>query len=286
VTQPRRGLGKGLGALIGDGPARAVVAAQPHGGPQEIPVDRIVPNPHQPRARFDPAALDELRVSIERYGVLVPVLVRPRGDRYELIAGERRWRACAALGRATIPAIVRDHDDRASQEIALVENLQRENLDPLEEAMGYAHLLEEYGLTHDELASRLGKSRSAITNALRLLGLPDEVKALLAAGRLSAGHARALLALPEDRRVATARRIVNEGLSVRAVERMAAPPARESPTRARTLDADERAFERRLQERFGVRVEVRPQRRGATIVFRCASRDDLLRVGDLLLDGE
>ena len=197
MSAPRRGLGRGLGALLGDSAARAGADREP---PREIPVDRITPNPYQPRKSFERDPLDELQASIAEYGVLVPIIVRRRGDAYELIAGERRWRACASLGLATIPAILRTSDDRDALEVALIENLQRENLNPLEEAAGFQHLIDEFGLTQEEVARRVGKSRPAVTNALRLLALPDGVKAMVAGGRLSPGHARALLAAaPADR---------------------------------------------------------------------------------------
>ncbi|MGA7094648.1 MAG: ParB/RepB/Spo0J family partition protein, partial [Candidatus Cybelea sp.] len=194
MSAPKRGLGRGLGALLGEA---TVPVTTSHEIVREIPVTEITPNPFQPRKSFEAGALDELKTSIAEYGVLVPIIVRRRDEGYELIAGERRWRACAALLRPTIPAIVRASDDRQTLEFAIVENLQRENLNPLEEAAGFQHLMDEYGMTQEELARRLGKSRPAVANGLRLLGLSDAIKVLLVGGRLSAGHARALLAAPE-----------------------------------------------------------------------------------------
>ncbi|MGA9946232.1 MAG: ParB/RepB/Spo0J family partition protein, partial [Candidatus Cybelea sp.] len=205
MSAPKRGLGRGLGALLGEA---AVPVSASHEIVREIPVTQITPNPFQPRKSFEAGALDELKTSIAEYGVLVPIIVRRRGDGYELIAGERRWRACAALLRPTVPAIVRASDDRQTLEFAIVENLQRENLNPLEEAAGFQYLMDEYGMTQEELARRLGKSRPAVANGLRLLGLSDALKVLLVAGRLSAGHARALLAAPESSRVSLAQRAV------------------------------------------------------------------------------
>jgi ParB family chromosome partitioning protein len=184
----KRGLGRGLGALLGEErPAPS--------GLSQIPVGAVRPNPQQPRTHFDPQALAELEQSIRELGVLVPIIVRPLpgegAARFELIAGERRWRAAAAARLETIPAIVRSADDRSSLELAVVENLQREDLGPLEEAMGLQHLLDEYSFTQDRLAERIGKSRSAVANSLRLLGLPDSIKARLRSGSLSVGHARA-----------------------------------------------------------------------------------------------
>ena len=280
----KRGLGRGLGALLGEG---AVTVATSHEIVREIPVNEITPNPFQPRKSFDEATLDELKTSIGEYGVLVPIIVRRRGDGYELIAGERRWRACASLRRPTIPAIVRASDDRQTLEFAIVENLQRENLNPLEEAAGFQHLIDEYDLTQDELARRLDKSRPAVANTLRLLSLADPIKLMLVEGRLSAGHARALLAVPDAQRLSLAQRAVNEGLTVRALERLtAAQTAPKVASAARELSADERNFESRLRERFGTRVALVRQNRGGRIEFRFTNDDELMRLGDLLLGNE
>lgn len=281
MSEPKRGLGRGLGALLGDA---AVPVASSQEVVREVPVAEITPNPFQPRKSFDSATLDELKTSIAQYGVLVPIIVRRRNGGYELIAGERRWRACAALMRSTIPAIVRTSDDRQTLEFAIVENLQRENLNALEEAAGFQHLIDEYGLTQEALAQRLGKSRPAVANALRLLVLPDAIKAMLVDGRLSAGHARALLSAPEAMRVTLAQRAANEALSVRALERLAA--SNEAPKSApapRTLSPDERDFEARLRERFGVPAALVRQGRGGRIELRFTSDDELNRLGDLLL---
>jgi ParB family chromosome partitioning protein len=216
----RSGLGKGLSSLIPPGEvgqsggALAAVLI-------DIPVGDITPNPHQPRIHFDEESLAELTASIQQIGVLQPVLVRPaeRGTGYELIAGERRWRAAGRAGLATIPALVRHTDDVAAVEQALVENLHRQDLTALEEAAAYQQLIEDFHLTHEQIADRVGKSRSAITNTLRLLGLPPAIQHLLADGKLSAGHARALLATPDrGLQEALARQAVAEGWSVRAVE--------------------------------------------------------------------
>ncbi|HET6276025.1 MAG TPA: ParB/RepB/Spo0J family partition protein [Candidatus Cybelea sp.] len=285
MSEPKRGLGRGLAALLGDS---AVPVAGTQEVVREIPVAEITPNPFQPRKSFDANALDELKTSIAEYGVLVPIIVRRREGGYELIAGERRWRACAALMRPTIPAIVRASDDRQTLEFAIIENLQRENLNPLEEAAGFQHLIDEYELTQEELARRLGKSRPAVANTLRLLGLSDAIKSMLVDGRLSAGHARALLTAPESAREALARRAASEALSVRALERLVASttaaPKAAAPTR--TLSADERDFERRLRERFGVAAALVRQGRGGRIELRFTSEDELQRVADLLLGEE
>jgi len=212
----RSGLGKGLSSLI---PMEGGLGGDA-GELVEIPTASVEPNPHQPRQHFDEESLVELAASIAEMGVLQPILVRPiDDDRYELIAGERRWRATQRAGLASVPAIVRTTSDMSSIEQALVENLHREDLTALEEAAAYQQLLEDFELTHDELAGRVGKSRSAITNAIRLLGLPPAVQALLADGQLSAGHARALLGTPDrTRQEELAAAVVAEGWSVRMVE--------------------------------------------------------------------
>lgn len=212
------GLGKGLGALI-PADATAVVTGD-HPRLEELPVGSIVPNPHQPRVHFDEESLAELAASVREIGVLQPVLVRPTGEgTYELIAGERRWRAARRAGLAVIPAIVRTTDDLGSVERALVENLHRQDLTPLEEAAAYQQLIEDFSLTHEQVASRIGKSRSSITNTLRLMSLPAAIQALLADGRLSAGHAKALLGTPDRAfQEQLARRAAAESWSVRMIE--------------------------------------------------------------------
>jgi ParB family chromosome partitioning protein len=214
----RSGLGKGLSSLIPmeGGPASDGDAVEL----RDIPTAAVTPNPNQPRQHFDEESLVELAASIAEMGVLQPILVRPiDDDRFELVAGERRWRATQRAGLATIPAIVRNTSDLSSIEQALVENLHRQDLTALEEAAAYQQLIEDFEFTHDDLAGRVGKSRSAITNSLRLLGLPPSVQSLLGDGQLSAGHARALLGTPDrSRQEALARDAVSEGWSVRMVE--------------------------------------------------------------------
>lgn len=279
---PKRGLGRGLSSLLGE----------PRPAPEgdalaQIPVEKIRPNPFQPRKNFDATSLSELRASIAEYGVLVPIIVRARRDGYELIAGERRWRAAAALQQPTIPAIVRTSDDRDSLEVAIIENLQRENLGALEEAAGFQHLMDEYAFTQEQLAGRLGKSRPAIANALRLLSLSDAIKAMLVDGRLTAGHARALLAAPQDDRLALAQRALNEGLSVRALERLAGavttPPQRDDTKNGKPLSPDEREFESNLRLRIGAHVQLRRNGKGGKIEIRFADEQELMRIADALL---
>jgi ParB family chromosome partitioning protein len=258
--------------------------AAPARGLVQVPVETIAPNPHQPRVTFAPDALDELRASIAEFGVLVPIIVRKLpGEGYELIAGERRWRASQMARLETIPAIVRRADDRESLEVAIIENLQRENLDPLEEAMGFAHLIETYGFTQERVAERVGRSRPAIANALRLLGLSDAIKALVRTGKLTAGHARALLALPPERREEAAARAARDGLSVRAVERLALAGGakRRSPKAEPAADGSD--WLERLRYRLATHVSAETSGRGGTISIRYADPDELVRIVDLLL---
>ncbi len=213
------GLGKGLGALIPADAMTLEAGDQPR--LEDLPVASIIPNPHQPRVHFDEESLAELAASVREIGVLQPVLVRPGAEEgtYELVAGERRWRAARRAGLAVIPAIVRTTDDLGSVERALVENLHRQDLTALEEASAYQQLVEDFSLTHEQVASRVGKSRSAITNTLRLLSLPPAIQALLADGRLSAGHAKALLGSPDRAfQEQLARRAAAESWSVRMLE--------------------------------------------------------------------
>ncbi|MBC5809966.1 MAG: ParB/RepB/Spo0J family partition protein [Candidatus Eremiobacteraeota bacterium] len=281
----RRGLGRGLGALLGED-RRDAPAGTPLG---DIRVDAIRPNPQQPRQTFDGEAQGELEASIRELGVLVPIIVRRlpgESETYELIAGERRWRAAAAAHLPSIPAMVREADDRASLEVAIVENLQREDLDPLEEAMGLRHLMEKYQFTQERLAERIGKSRPAVANALRLLGLSDPIKTLLRAGSISFGHARALLAVDPAIREALAQRIERDGLTVRDVERLgrARPERRAKAASPAAPSPDVEAVIARLRYRLGAPVAiVSGTGRGGKLEIRYSDADDLARVVDLLL---
>jgi len=287
VSAPKRGLGRGLDVLLGEERAPA-----PPGGAAQIRVDAIRPNPQQPRKAFDAAGLAELEQSIRELGVIVPVIVRPiavpgSAAAFELIAGERRWRAAAAARLETIPAIIRDADDRASLELAVVENLQRQDLDPIEEAMGFAHLIEEYGFTQERLAERVGKSRPSVANALRLLTLSDAIKLKLRGGSISLGHAKALLGVGAEQREAIARRIERDGMTVRDVERLGehrkprSPAA--APGRPRTKSPDIAAAESRLRYKLGAPVAITPGAAGGRIEVRYADESDLTRILDVLL---
>jgi ParB family chromosome partitioning protein len=261
------GLGKGLGALIPAGANEPRPATGTGGGHglQEIAVSAIQPNPYQPRDQFDEETLGALADSIREVGVLQPVLVRPAGDGYELIAGERRWRAARRVGLQTMPALVRETDDSSALEQALVENLQREELNPLEEAGAYQQLIEDFGLTHEQVAARAGRSRAAVSNTLRLLALPPAIQRMVREKQLQMGHARALLGTPDRAfQEQLARRIANEDLSVRAVEEAvrehndSAPPA--APTGGSTAPRGRRqrpAGIAELEELLGDHLETR-----------------------------
>jgi ParB family chromosome partitioning protein len=298
MPQPRRGLGKGLGALIPAAPGSALpTAGSPTSagvGPavpisgayfDEIPVSAVEPNPRQPRQVFDEDSLAELAASIETVGLLQPVVVRSAGaGRYELIMGERRWRACQFAGATVIPAIVRETSDDELLRNALMENLHREDLNPLEEAAAYQQLLDDFSVTHEELARRIGRSRPHISNTIRLLSLPPAVQKRVAAGVLSAGHARALLSLDDPiAQDELAHRVVAEGLSVRAVEEivaLGARPARalrKAGTRAPVAPAL-RDLADRLSDALETRVKVELGQRKGKIVVEFATLDDLERI--------
>jgi ParB family chromosome partitioning protein len=313
MSKPRGGLGRGLGALIPTAPPETVddapgspraitnahakqLAPVPGARFAEIPVDAIVPNPRQPRQNFDDTSLDELKQSIESVGFLQPIVVRETGlDKFEIVMGERRWRAAQSIGRQLIPAIVRETRDDAMLRDALLENIHRADLNPLEEAAAYQQLLDEFGATHDELARRIGRSRPQISNTIRLLNLPAPVQRRVAAGVLSAGHARALLSLDdaaEQEKLAT--RIVAEGLSVRATEELVqlaaagdtgrAAPARRRQTAVPRAMAD---LADRLSDRFDTRVKIDVGRTKGKIVIEFGSVDDLERiVGIFGVEGE
>ncbi len=260
LRQPRKALGRGLGALIpGAGPGSQA-------GAVELPVDRIRPNRLQPRTAFGGESQADLEASIREHGVLQPVLVRPVADGYELIAGERRWRAAAGAGLRTVPALVRHLDDRGALEASLVENLQREDLNPMERAAAYRRLMDEFDLTQEALARRVGRSQPSVANTLRLNGLPAEVQASLAAGRITEGHARALLAIGDTRRLLSVwKEVEAKGLSVRETESRARARAisREIPGR-RQKDAGEISIiEQRLQDALGTQVRLHLRRQGA-----------------------
>ena len=285
-------LGRGLGALLGGASAApAPVATAPELAAlagdrvQRVALDRVRPCPFQPRKEFAPEALQELADSIREQGIIQPLIVREQADHLELIAGERRWRAARLLGLREIPVIVREADDRAVLELALIENLQRENLSPLEEAHGYAELVEKFQLRQEDVAGKVGKSRAVVANALRLLKLPGEVQNFLRDGRLSVGHAKVILGLPGGtEQMLAAERIIKQGLNVRQTEelvahwqqpRVSGGGANGSPV---ARDAHVADLENRLRERLGTKVQLRYRQGKGALDIRFFSDDDLERI--------
>jgi len=283
VVARRSGLGRGLGALIPND-----ISADTDAVLQEVPVSQIEPNSHQPRGHFGEEALLSLTASVRELGVLQPILVRPlAGGRYQIVAGERRWRAAKRAGLPHIPAIVRPTEDSQSLEHALVENLHREDLSPLEEAAAFQQLIEEFGLTHDDLAGRVGKSRSAVSNALRLFQLPPSIQKMVAERQLSPGHARALLASPDrGYQESLAQRAVKEDLSVRHVEdavraragTVADPSQAARPRAPRSRPAGLLELEDLLSSRLDTRVKVSMGAKRGRVTIDFASLEDLERI--------
>ena len=278
TTERAKGLGKGLSALLGEAPTSAPPAeALSRGGPREIEIGRIRPNPHQPRTHFDETAIDELADSIAERGVLQPILLRASGDGFEIVAGERRWRAAQRAGLHAIPAIVRAIDDSATAELALIENIQREDLNAVEEAEGYRQLVNRYGHTQEAVAKIVHKSRSHVANLLRLLDLPEFVRQSLMRGDINMGHARAIAAAPDPE--ALTREVVAKGLSVRQAEARARR-AKRGPSelvldKSRAVDPDLAALERQLGDMLGVRVQVAHKGQGGQVSLHYSSLDQL-----------
>lgn len=334
MTQPKRGLGRGLDALFGSSSAAPPVqeppapapqppaseaptiperepahevppeaAASPapeprpaaparRGGPELLDIDLIAPNPEQPRTHFEPEQLRELAESIREHGIIQPLIVtRDEEGGYRLIAGERRLQAARLAGLETVPVVVREAADSELLELALIENIQRADLNPVEEAMAYRRLIEEYGLTQEEVARRVGKSRATIANALRLLNLEAEIRRSLVSGEITEGHARALLGLPEGRsRVNAWREVVRRQMSVRDTEsyvrrQLAASPATAAKPAAQTArrDAALGDIEARLRRALSTRVRVEPQKKGAKIIIECYSAEEFENVVATLL---
>ena len=278
----KRGLGRGLDALLGGASVKVLqeqAAATPVSELQLLPVDIIQRGKYQPRRHMDPTALEELANSIRVQGLMQPIVVRAIGEgRYEIIAGERRWRASQQAGLDRIPALVRDVPDQVAIALALIENIQRQNLNPLEEAMALQRLQDEFELTQAQVAEAVGKSRSGVTNLLRLLALAEEAKDLLARGELEMGHARALLGLPKARQAEGARHVVARSLTVRQTEALVrqwlsgAEPVEKAPA----VDPDISRLEQRLAERLGANVQIRHGEKGkGQLVIRYTSLDEL-----------
>jgi ParB family chromosome partitioning protein len=287
MTDKRPALGKGLSALIPDVPEVR------HAPSTEVDIDLIEPNEFQPRGAMDEPRLDALAQSIKTNGIIQPIVVRRDGERYRIIAGERRWRAAMRAGLRTVPIAIREVESenaRQQLQLALIENIQREDLNPIEEAMAYKRLAEDFHLTQDDIASAVGKDRSSIANFVRLLKLPDEVRSSLAAGALSMGHARALLGLADaDAQRQVAREIVSRGLTVRDTEvlvKKTSAPHGESgvQTRAQKSDVHTRAAEDRLKIALGTRVRIKRKRKGGTIEVDFVSEDELQRLYEYLTE--
>ena len=283
--EKRPALGKGLSALIPDAPEA------PRSSPIELDIERLTPNTLQPRGQFDDARLDDLAQSIKANGVIQPIIVRRVGEGYHIIAGERRWRAAQKAGLTRVPVVVREvrvGNERSVLEMALVENIQRENLNPIDEALAYRRLVDDFALTQEQIASSVGKDRATVANFLRLLKLPDEVRADVAAGALSMGHARALLSLTSEadqRRVA--RDVVNRSLSVRETESIVrkavdTKTAVEPKSTDAPPDVHTRAAEERLRLHFGTRVRIVRQGAKGRIEIDFGSEDELIRLFEQL----
>ena len=278
----QRGLGKGLGALLGE----SAMQPAPEGGALMLPLQKVEPNPDQPRRHFDEEALQELADSIRQHGIIQPLTVRklPTGF-YQIIAGERRWRAARMAGLREVPVTVIEADDKTAMELALIENLQRADLDPIEEARGYQQLLQEYGMTQSGVAERVGKSRPAVANALRLLALSAPVLDMVAGGAISAGHARAILTLTDEHaQLAVAQKVRNLQLSVRQTELMCknmAKPAKKAPPPAPAVDYIA-VCERDLSRSLGRGVKIHHGKRKGRLELEYYGEDDLQRLLDAL----
>jgi ParB family chromosome partitioning protein len=293
-------LGKGLGALLSDvrqttsaspddiGSSPAAAAVDPAatrsesktdpGGLRELPIEWLQRGQYQPRSNMDKEALEELADSIRAQGIIQPLLVRRLAqEKYEIVAGERRWRGAQLAGLATVPAVVREVSDQAAMAVALIENIQRQDLNPIEEAAGFQRLMEEFGLTHEQIASTVGRSRAAVTNTLRLLTLDNKVRELVEAGDLSMGHARALLALPDARQYEAARKVVARELSVRATEHLVKRLNRvKKPAQAVTDSTqDIKHLENELSDRIGARVAIQHAGKKGKLVIHYNSLDEL-----------
>ena len=282
--RPGKGLGMGLSALLGDSQRQGDAALEGRGGVREIEIARIRPNPNQPRAQFREETIDELADSIRERGVLQPILLRPAADGFEIVAGERRWRAAQKARLHAIPAIVRDIDEASMAELALIENIQREDLNAIEEAEGYRQLIERHGHTQDGVSKLVHKSRSHVANLLRLLDLPEFVRQSLMIGEITMGHARAVATAPDPEELT--REIVAKGLSVRQAEDRAKQEKRRpgpgadigrasARNAAKTVDADLAALERQLGDILGLKVQVTHKGQGGSVTLHYSSLEQL-----------
>lgn len=282
MSKQQKGLGRGLGALLGDLPEEAVSSSPSN----LLPLHKIEPNPKQPRKVFDEEALEDLAESIREHGLIQPIAVRPEENGYyRIIAGERRWRAARMAGLTEVPVLILNADDKAVMELAMIENLQRKDLNPIEEARGYQTLMDEYGLTQEEAAERVGKSRPAVANALRLLLLPKELQDMLVSEELSAGHARALLALPKkSQQLQAAQKVVCLHLSVRQTESLCKSMQKEekAPKKAAFQVDYIGECEKELSSKYGRKVSIIPGKRKGHLDIEYYGNDDLQVLLDLL----
>ena len=281
-----RGLGKGLDALFAD----SAIASPEEGGSKSIRLSEIEPNLSQPRKEFDEAALSELADSIAAHGVLQPLLVRPtKNGMYQIVAGERRWRAARIAGLSEVPVLIRELSDEETDQMALIENLQREDLNALETAEGYRRLMDKYGMTQEQLSEAVGKSRPAIANTLRILNLPEEVLPLVSSGKLSAGHAKAILSAPEEKRAELAKIIVNEELSVREAEKLCAKAGKEQkekPSKKKDSfpkDKYYREMQVAMTTELGRPFKIKETEKGGTIELPFYNKEELADICERLL---
>ncbi|MCF8719169.1 ParB/RepB/Spo0J family partition protein [Nitrospina gracilis] len=282
----RKALGKGIDALFGDAPA-GTGSAVSTADVQEVPLEQIVPNTNQPRKEFNDEKLNELVESIKQNGVIQPIVVQKQGEGYQLICGERRWRASQLAGKKGIPVVIREVNDTESLQIALIENIHRQDLNPIEEAEAYQRLIQDYGLTQDEVAQKVGKSRVTVANTLRLLKLSKAIKDDLIAERLSMGHARALLAIGSERDREDARQqVVRKGMTVRQLERLG-QRLNQEPAAATKKSAQKDIFikdlEKQFERKLGTRVHVKAGKKGGQVVIQYYNNDDLQRIHDMII---
>lgn len=283
MAKKREALGHGLDALFMSNSIEESSAS----GTVKLSINEIEPNKSQPRKSFDEKALSELADSIAEHGIIQPLLVRPMAEGgYQIVAGERRWRASRLAGLTEVPVVIKDLTDRETMEIALIENLQREDLNPIEEAEGIELLIKEYGLTQETAAERVGKSRSAVTNSLRLLNLPPSVRELARENKISAGHARALLAFNDEEKIIEAARLIMEkGISVRETERLAKESAKDTEGKVKQPKRRDVFFDEveiALSQNLGRKVKINSGRKGGTIVLEYFDKDDLTKIAKML----
>lgn len=284
MATKKRGLGKGLAALLPDEPISDLLEAEiDKESISYIDLDLIEPNKDQPRREFEKESLQELKESIKQFGIIQPIIVRRKKDKYEIIAGERRWRAAKSTGLKNIPCIIKETDDKEAMKIALIENIQRENLNPIEEALAYKSLMEDYKLTQEDLAKTIGKSRSYIANTVRLMNLDPEIIENISKGKLTSGHGRALLAISnKEERLKTADAIINNKINVRETEKIAKKSNKKKTKTMTTKDPFIRDIEEKLMRTLGTKVNLLPKKSGGKIEIEFYNDEDLERILEVL----